>query len=790
MDTLLSEIRNQLSTIQSNSVANIKLFSNSRILKQYVLEEDEEERYNLLQTPLQRLIKSYQQAYPEYYEIRIIRTDGYEDFRQTNRNIKNNTEEELNTPLIQTIFKNDSNIFTTTTVNPDNNETALYTSHRLILKNPAIDSTNRLAKLRAYLIITVDLKPLKNLLDSHNTKRNGVFFLTDNDGNLLIRPNNPVINSLTYNPYNKHNTLKINPNLFNNLKITIKKNKTLIESIDSNNYFLRGKHLNNNIYIFSLLPEFELQEQKNKLIQSIVAIFSLAILITISLIYLAFKHYILRNISRISTYATEIGRGNLEIDIKESSKDEIGDLTRSINDMKASLKKSNDQIRYIAYHDSLTGLPNRLMFREYLGHTLAASKRKNEITALLFLDLDNFKYINDSLGHESGDLLLRTISDRLNIALRDSDFIAHADNTDPDNMVARLGGDEFIILLNNIENNFIPSIIANRVIDEIAKPIKLNSHEVHVSVSIGITICPDDSDDTDTLIKNADIAMYHAKENGKNNFQYFSANMNESMSIRLSLENHLRKAITDNEFELYYQPQIDINTNKLIAAEALIRWNSAELGMVFPDQFIPIAEECGLILDIGEWVLHEACKQLKQWQQQGLPDITIAVNVSSIQFSRQNLPELLKNLLQEYSLSPKFLEVELTESIFLEEEEKAALILSSIRELGINVSLDDFGTGYSSLGYLRKYPIDTLKIDRSFILEISNSDEGETVITAIISMAHAMGLTVVAEGVEDKTQLAFLREHNCDYVQGYYFYKPMVASSLTDILISEQREIS
>ena len=772
MESLLSETSLHLSTIQSNAISNIRLFSNSRLLRQYILLEDEDERYDLLQIPLQRQIKSYQQAYPDYYEFRILLPNGYEDFRQSSQASKNIIEYERSSDLFKKISAHKESIYTEISINPDNNETTLFVSKKLVLNNPAIDAHNTPARLRGFLILSINMRSLQNNLIDHEKKHPETLIISDKNGLILLQSNNNIFNK------------QIRTQELNSLKSIVYYKPDPLIKLNSKNYFARGKRLDSGIYIFSLLPEHELQEQNNKLITSIIIIFLMAILFTVSIIYLAFKQYILRHISRISTYATEIGRGNLDIDINRISNDEIGELTKSINDMKASLKESNDQIKYIAYHDSLTGLPNRHMFKEYLAHTLSAIKRKNGSLALLFLDLDNFKYINDSLGHENGDILLQTISERLNTTLRDSDFLAHIDRADPENMVARLGGDEFIILLTNIENNFTPSAISKRIINEIAKPVSLQAHEVFVSVSIGITIFPDDSDDIDTLIKNADIAMYHAKEQGKNNFQYFSNNMNESMSIRLSLENRLRKAISNNEFELYYQPQVDCKTNKIIAAEALLRWNSSDMGMIFPDQFINIAEECGLILKIGEWALNQACLQLKDWQQQGLGEIAIAVNVSSIQFSRQKLIDLLGDLLKKHSLNPKLLEIELTESIFLEEEDKAAQTLSSIRHMGIKVSLDDFGTGYSSLAYLRKYPIDTLKIDRSFILEISNSTEGEAIITAIISMAHAMGLSVVAEGVEDETQLSFLRTHHCDYIQGYFFYKPMTATDLTKELKS------
>lgn len=419
-----------------------------------------------------------------------------------------------------------------------------------------------------------------------------------------------------------------------------------------------------------------------------------------------------------------------------------------------------------AHHDALTGLPNRLLFNEHLSQALAQARRKQSMLAVLFLDLDRFKLINDTMGHNIGDLLLKAGSERLYQALREGDTIA------------RQGGDEFLVLLPEINQEAEAASITKRILDVFLKPFVLDGNEIFISTSIGISLYPNDGSDLETLVKQADTAMYHAKELGRNNYQFFTPELNTRTHELLSLENSLRKALEREEFILHYQPQVDFNSGRIVGLEALIRWNSTSRGIVSPAAFIPIAEETGLIIPIGEWVLRKACKQNFAWQKQGYPPLCIAVNISARQFLEPNFIAVVAQILKETDLDPRWLEIEITESIAMEKGESSVEMLRSIKKLGVRISIDDFGTGFSSLNYLSRLPVDTLKIDQSFVRDICADANGEAVITAIILLAQNLRLKVIAEGVETETQWSFLKDKRCDEMQGYYFSKPLPAEDL------------
>ena len=436
-------------------------------------------------------------------------------------------------------------------------------------------------------------------------------------------------------------------------------------------------------------------------------------------------------------------------------------------------KQAEAQIYNLAYFDSLTGLPNRLLFKEHLAHALNHAIRTKRVAAILFLDLDRFKYINDTLGHSIGDKLLQGVAERLLICVRRSDTVGRDEGGDLNSSVARLGGDEFTVLLNDITNVQDAARVSQRIISAVSQPFNLDSHEVTVTTSIGISLFPNDGNDIVTLIKNADTAMYYAKDLGRNNFQFYTQSMNASTLERLALENHLRKALERDEFILYYQPQFDILTEEIIGVEALIRWKHQELGMVSPADFIPLAEETGLIIQIDEWVMRTACVQLRRWQGDGLPDITVSVNLSGQHFIRENLLETVAGIIKETGLDPRFLELELTEGVVMKNAKETVSTLRALKEMGLHIAIDDFGTGYSSLSYLKRFPIDTLKIDRSFVQEITTDSDSAAITNAIIAMAHSLKLRVLAEGVETEEQLAFLRDHGCHALQGFLFSKPL-----------------
>jgi len=445
-------------------------------------------------------------------------------------------------------------------------------------------------------------------------------------------------------------------------------------------------------------------------------------------------------------------------------------------------KQAEEQIAYLAYHDSLTGLPNNRLFRDRLRQGIAHAQRNGTMLAVMFLDLDRFKLINDTMGHGIGDRLLQVTADRLSEAIRSTDSIALNKSPLINTSVARLGGDEFTILLEDIENTKAVSRVAGRMIRAVSEPIMLGDQEVYTSTSIGVAVYPADGDDVEMLLKNADAAMYHAKEQGRNNYQFFTQSMNESSVEQLLLENNLRKAITKGELQLYYQPQVSVVSGQLVGMEALIRWQHPEKGFISPAVFIPVAEETGMIMEIGEWVIQQACRQAAEWRDKGFKPIRISVNLSARQLKDERLPDIIASNIFDTGMEARYLGVELTESAIILEPEMALARLQNIKSLGVKLSLDDFGTGYSSLSYLKRFPIDTLKIDQAFIHDVKVDHEDAALVKAIIAMAHGLGMDVVAEGVESQEQLKFLGAHACDTIQGFLFSRPLPAAEIENML--------
>ena len=444
-------------------------------------------------------------------------------------------------------------------------------------------------------------------------------------------------------------------------------------------------------------------------------------------------------------------------------------------------KQADEQIAFLAYHDNLTGLPNNRLFKDRLQQSIAHAQRNDAQLAVMFLDLDRFKLINDSMGHDVGDKLLQVIADRLTEGTRRQDSVGINIAFDA-NSVARLGGDEFTILLENVSGQLSITTVAKRLIELSALPIHIDSHEIFTSASIGIALYPNDGTEVDSLLKNADTAMYHAKKQGRNNYQFFDPSMNEASVEQLAIETSLRKAIENNELALYYQPQISISTKQIVGMEALLRWRHPGKGFISPSAFIPVAEETGMIINIGEWVIREACKQGADWTSRGFEPVVISVNLSAKQLREERLNEIIAQILVETGMNPKYLGLELTESAIILDPERALERLKNIKSLGIKMSMDDFGTGYSSLSYLKKFPLDTLKIDQSFIHDLMTNNEDASLVKAIISMAHSLGMDVVAEGVEHQAQLDFLGENNCDTIQGYLYSRPIPANEMEKLL--------
>jgi diguanylate cyclase (GGDEF)-like protein len=415
---------------------------------------------------------------------------------------------------------------------------------------------------------------------------------------------------------------------------------------------------------------------------------------------------------------------------------------------------------HLAQHDYLTGLPNRMLLNDRLSQAVSYAKRHGTQIAVLFLDLDNFKHINDSLGHLVGDKLLESVAQRLVRQVRQSDT------------VSRQGGDEFVILLHEDMHAESAAIAAEKIVQSLTLPHHIDKHELHITTSIGISLFPGDGNDAVTLIKNADTAMYHAKKKGRNNYQFFKSDMNVRAVERQSIEADLRRAIDHEEFVLHYQPKVNLSTGEVTGAEALIRWIHPTKGMIFPESFIEIAEDCGLIIPIGRLVLRQACRQASEWTKQGMPPISIAVNISALEFRQQHFFESVREILHETGMDPRFLQLELTESVLMRNIESSATILRALKDLGVQLAVDDFGTGYSSLSYLHQFPIDVLKIDQSFVKNISSNVSNGIIVNAVIKMGGSLNQSVIAEGVETQEQLTFLNAHQCNEGQGYFFGWP------------------
>ena len=525
--------------------------------------------------------------------------------------------------------------------------------------------------------------------------------------------------------------------------------------------------------------------------------FLFAIIITVIL-----DRGILLRFQELSNDIRKIGEGkDLSVRLKRQNiDDELTDVSNEINGMLGALERSQlflsksesalkksieklqdevlehqktqEQIKYIAYHDTLTGLPNRNLLNELLVHSITLAERNNKCMAVLFLDIDGFKMINDSKGHGMGDQILQEVAERLLKTLRKSDVIA------------RHGGDEFIVIIEELDNCSGVELIANKIVNCFQEPFHLENQDYFLTTSVGVAVYPADGQTPDMLIKNADIAMYKAKENGKNQYLFCTPVMKDVANETMELSTNLYRAIEKNELELYYQPQLSCHNNQIMGVEALIRWRHPVMGLISPAKFIPIAEKTGLILPIGEWVLRTACQQNKKWQEQGLPKIRMGVNLSLRQFHNNDLLNLVEAVLKETKLAPQYLELEITETIAMKEKSYIINTLNAFRQIGVSIAIDDFGTEYSSLSYLKHLPVDRLKVAMQFIRGIGIDHKDEALAKGIIVLAKSIGMNVIAEGVETKEQLEFLKNHNCDEIQGYYFFKPLAEAEITKLLMT------
>lgn len=789
MGILLQQLALHYQAKKETAQANIGLFASHNLVKQYALTTDEEERYTLLHAPLIRTFKGFQTAFPDYYDIRFVLPDGFIDAHWSAGDTamtRSGSDMEIH---FEDMIQAGTEIYSRVYFEEAGKQPYLLISKRLSLRDQSIDPYGNNPLLRGYLVLTISLDSLQRQINENRIGQRGFLAIVDEQRNVLMYPDNlPAADLL---PVTDKGGMRILSETYADELHKGDRHGAIYLPDAEQGMFIEERKLSDGLHLAAFLPEREVLHEGYDLRINLLLITLFAMVFTSLMLIGGLRSIILFPLQRLGKAAHEIGRGKLDYSVTATSGDEIGELSKSFGVMAQNLRRSNEQMEFLAKHDDLTGLPNRRMFKEYLGHALAYARRHDQKIALLFLDLDDFKRVNDVAGHESGDKLLTLVADRLAQCIRYEDYMAHAKQQQAQEMIARLGGDEFIILLTDIQRPLDVAIVAKRMIAVMQKPFHLNDHNYFVGASIGITLYPDDSGTVEGLVKNADIAMYHAKNCGKNSYQYFSSRMNEGIQFRVEMESKIREALQRKEFSLQYQPQIDITSGRISGLEALLRWEHPEDGMIPPDIFISVAEESGLIVPITEWVLNEACRQNHEWQMAGLPGVSMAVNISSIHMSSGDICKVIQQAITDNQLDPRYLDVELTESHILSAMDDAIAILNEIHDLGVQISLDDFGTGYSSLNYLRRLPIHTLKIDRSFVSEISSEDNSTTaIISAVIAMAHALNLKVVAEGVETKEQLEFLKVHGCDIVQGYIYSKPRSADEIAGMLASEYMKLT
>lgn len=744
---------------------NLDMISNDSLLQDY-LRVPESERYTLYQAPLLRRFKALQTAYPEFLSLQLHTPHGA---KTVSRKIDDNAvpSDALANTVIDQLNKADSDA--TLLLAPDTFSAeqpwlivAKRVEGRLYANNPGVKGT------LGYLIASVDGKFLQQTLDQATTQQDALYLLAN-------AQRQPLFGSSGVSDSDVLNLIE--------RRVGSMQNPVMELSLQGQRYLALKSSIALGVDLFVLKSLSTLTSASESLTRMMAAVSLIVASIAIVVLYFIVTMVITRPLSKLNDATRAIATGDLDIDIDVNQSDEVGDLARSLRNMTHKLKRSTEQIEELAYFDTLTGLPNKVSFLDGVQSLIQQAEANNTMVAVLFFDLDNFKTINDSLGHHYGDELLMSVGTRLRECIRGSDMLQSAHNLQKEvkgSMIARLGGDEFTLALANIHEPQQASKVAVRILTKLAMPFHLNDNEVFVGASIGIAVYPRDGTTVEALLKHADIAMYEAKARGKNNFQYFDLQMNDPINERLALESAMRAAIEHQEFQLYYQPKVPVGDARRYEFEALLRWKHPQKGFVSPAVFIPIAEETGLIQQIGEWIFDTACAQIRRWLDEGYENVCVSVNLSPVQMNFGNPIGVISQCLQKYDVPARHLEVEITESGLMRNEQIATSILEHLKETGIHIALDDFGTGYSSLAYLRRFPIDVLKIDRAFIKDVESDPVSTKVLDAVVTLAKSLNLAIVAEGVETQAQLSMLEQRGCDLIQGYFYARPTPAREAMD----------
>ncbi|MCG8313708.1 MAG: EAL domain-containing protein [Pseudomonadales bacterium] len=756
IDTLLNQISYHIKSHTNRANNSLAYIHDLHIFQQYI-EANEQQRYSLFYRPLIKALQGFQESQKEYLEVKFVMEDGTADLEIERYPGDSPSSAEASPELYKKL-------------KAQPHEYHAVLSRRLNSKQGAIVFTKPVyerdqSNILGHILLTMDLKfidqfPIGDLSGTTPklaiTNESGeVFFISDAQLSEFVK---------------RVSRSNIRTKNFNSLTESHNKNDAML----SITYGIESA-----IYATGITSKSKLMQGAAKLNQRVILI-TVGITILFSLtLFIVIRSLVTNPLARLSNFASAISNGDLEAKIEIEQDDEVGALAKAFTEMRVNLKASTEQIEELAYYDTLTGLPNKITFLETIVTLLETAQENSEVIAVLFFDLDNFKNINDGLGHDMGDMLLLEVSDRLKDCIRATDLLERASNLPVEtqsHLIARMGGDEFTLVLSQINTIEEASKVAVRILSKLSQPFILNEHEIYIGASIGIACYPHDGDTPESLLKHADIAMYEAKARGKNNFQYFDQKMHEPVSSRLALESSMRTALDNEEFRIVFQPRVPMHTKGRYEFEALIRWQHPEKGFISPGMFIPVAEETGFIQHIGDWMLEKACDQIVQWRAAGYEDVVVSINLSPVQFNYGSPSNSVRNALSKYDLHPRHLELEITESGLMQNENTAANILNSLKEIGVSIAMDDFGTGYSSLAYLLRFPIDTLKIDRAFIRNLTENPQAVSVLKTITELAKTLDLETVAEGVETEEQLEIVRSMGCNIIQGFLFAKPSPAA--------------
>jgi len=786
MKDVMDATRNSFATSMTSRYAGVKLLSESHLIRRYIIIEDEGARYYSFYRPILELFASYQDTFPEFSELRLLNAAGEEEVRLAKPDMPN---------MGESIFKQSwlkeaelaGNKLLTKVVSEQNADGVSVFIIKPIPSTMYSDwKLSGSSAIGGYLVVTVELKHLIGIIEKEHIGETGHMLLLDTSGMLLA-------------PSTAHTVAQKQANEVASVARVLYEQRNYFDgnirvlNVDNERYLASSSPLLDGLSLYSYWPE----KEKLAIVETValrVFWFTVFTLLAVSvLIFLVVNRLVIHPIFLLRELTLDIGRGGFNYLGPDSGKfiesgereDEIGELTRAIHEMSINLEASRLKMQFNAFHDSLTGLNNRHSFVTYLQRAIERSaERKGEI-AVLFIDTDGFKEVNDTLGHVQGDNVLRVIAKRLS---RGSRLVKIAKRLGvPEERIKlslnRIGGDEFAVVIEGFNPTKEADLVATSLIDEMKEAFIVDHQVYHLGISIGVSVFPKDGENVNTLLKRADIAMYKAKADGGNRYQFYDPALEQSAIERHQMEIELRKALDEQQFCLFYQPQFDAQSGELVGSEALIRWKHPERGMVPPGLFISHAEENGLIVRIGEWALEEACRQNKVWQDAGLIPVKVAVNFSTVQFNRmEDIVSMITSKLEKTGLDARYLDVEITETGIMQSGDVGLDVLHEIKAVGVQLSMDDFGTGYSSLSSLRDMPIDTLKIDKSFVDDINTGANGQAIIKAIMALAKQLGLKVVAEGVEEESQLEFLKQNDCETIQGYLLGRPLPAEELEAVL--------